>query len=526
MVTQHVRSPNRDHYLPSACNHEAARPRRRRPMSRHLCLLAASMLSFSSLGMVQAAPVSAADGATDVDKPPPLPKIVIPDVLKPRLTALSDEQKAFLTSPALYMFARPPGGPAQLFAKLEKETPEEISAYVSAMVSVAEQVDFKPGRDPASIPLDTKSPSFNAWNARIPQQLNPKREPGPIQITRYIGGEYGSFSGIPTFAYAPIALTPEDLKAGKVDVAIVGAPLNMGSGFRDAQHGPMDMRTSRGAQGPWGPDMYTMVDPIEELKIVDYGDVAIDNLSTERSIDEVRRTVAEIARAGSIPVVVGGDHSLEYPDVAGITDVYGKGKVGVVHFDSHYDAWHNEPHLIDHGQPVYRVIHEGHVQGKNYIQVGLRSRGPEEAGFKWMRDNNMRYHTMVEVEKRGWNAVMERALAEASQNTDKLWISFDIDALDPAFTPGTGTPVPGGLTLREAQPILRRLCAEKNVVGFDIVEYAPYLDTSYKTALNANFLLNACLTGIAMRKKGITQKNYLSPLTVDHQRDHLGGTSK
>ena len=106
-------------------------------MSRHLCLLAASMLSFSSLGMVQAAPVSAADGATDVDKPPPLPKIVIPDVLKPRLTALSDEQKAFLTSPALYMFARPPGGPAQLFAKLEKETPEEISAYVSAMVSLS-----------------------------------------------------------------------------------------------------------------------------------------------------------------------------------------------------------------------------------------------------------------------------------------------------------------------------------------------------------------------------------------------------
>jgi guanidinobutyrase len=114
---------------------------------------------------------------------------------------------------------------------------------------------------------------------------------------------------------------------------------------------------------------------------------------------------------------------------------------------------------------------------------------------------------------------MERALAEAKKGTDKLYISFDIDVLDPAFMPGTGTPVPGGLTMREVQPIMRRLCAENNIVGFDIVEVAPYLDSSYKTALNSDYILNACLTGIAMHKKGLVQAHYLSPLSSDHGQE-------
>jgi agmatinase len=145
--------------------------------------------------------------------------------------------------------------------------------------------------------------------------------------------------------------------------------------------------------------------------------------------------------------------------------------------------------------------------------VGLRARGPDAKTFQWMRDQGMRYHTMVDVERRGWDAVMKDAVAEAKQSAKKLWISFDIDVLDPAFMPATGTPVPGGLTMREAQPIMRRLCAENDIAGIDIVEYAPYLDTSYKTALNTNFLLNACLSGIAMRKKGLTQEHYLSPIS-------------
>jgi agmatinase len=96
---------------------------------------------------------------------------------------------------------------------------------------------------------------------------------------------------------------------------------------------------------------------------------------------------------------------------------------------------------------------------------------------------------------------MERALKEAREGNKKLYVSFDVDVLDPAFEPGTGTPVPGGLTMREAIPIVRRLCAENDLVGFEIVELAPILDPTYRSALNANFIMHACLTGVAMRKR-------------------------
>jgi arginase family enzyme len=203
-------------------------------------------------------------------------------------------------------------------------------------------------------------------------------------------------------------------------------------------------------------------------------------------------------------------------------DVHGKGNVGVIHFDSHYDVGRNGVHWITHGSPVYRVLHEGHAKPQNYIQVGLRARGPDLESFKWMRERGMRYHTMVEVEEHGWEAVMKRALAEARNNAKKLWISFDVDVLDPAFMPGTGTPVPGGLTVREVQPIMRNLCAQNDIAGIDIVEVAPYLDTSYKTALNSNFLLNACLAGIAMRKQKLPP-GYLSPISKEHGVDKYYG---
>ena len=160
-----------------------------------------------------------------------------------------------------------------------------------------------------------------------------------------------------------------------------------------------------------------------------------------------------------------------YPDVAALTDVYGKGNVGVIHFDAHYDAGkYMMGHLISHGMPVYRLIEEGLVPGKNFIQVALRGYYPDEESFKWMREQGFRYHTMAEIEQRGFPAVMEDVIKEAKDGPEYLFVSFDIDTLDPSYVPGTGTPEPGGLTPREAFPIVRRLCAESNVVGFELVE--------------------------------------------------------
>lgn len=346
------------------------------------------------------------------------------------------------------------------------------------------------------------------------------RKPGPINVQRLAGGM--GWGGIPTFFHAPVALTPEDLRAGDVDVAILGAPLDMSTGMRGAAHGPRAIRASDVylGYGTYSDEhLHVLVNPMETLNIVDYGDAPIDGFSTELSVEPVRRLVREIAETGAIPFVVGGDHSLELPDVAGVTDVYGKDNVGVIHFDAHFDAAGAAAHVISHAQPIRRLIEEGHIEGKNYIQVGLRGYWPGEHGFEWMREHGLRYHTMAEIERDGWDAVMKRVLYEASDGPEYLYVSLDIDVLDPAYTPGTGTPEPGGLTPREMFPLIRRLCSENNLVGFELVEVNPLADPGYTTTLNANRLLRECLTGIALRKRGITEKAYLSDLTTDDGRD-------
>jgi agmatinase len=435
-----------------------------------------------------------------------------PDWLATKIVDLPEAKREFLLSKEASEFV---GTPEKLLHKLRNKSAAEIEAFADGMMSVVEAYKFNPATDMAVIPLNTESEEFNAWKAMQPRSLATQREPGPIDLSYYANG----YSGIRTFADAPVAIYPEDLVAGNVDVAIVGAPLDMGSYYRGQGFGPQAIRNEYGAGGP---DMYTMIDPSKELTIVDYGDIAIDNMSTERTVRHVRERVAEIARTGAIPFIVGGDHSLEYPDIAGLADVHGKGSFGVVHFDSHYDAGHDHPHFITHGQPVYRAVKEGHVLGKNFIQVGLRGPWPGEDGFEWMRNNGMRYHTMAEIEERGWPAVMKAALHEAREQGKAIFISFDVDVLDPAFMPGTGTPVPGGLTMREAIPIVRALCSENNLLGFEIMELDPLLDHTYRSALNSNFIIHACLTGVAMRKKGITDGGHLSELTTRHHQPKAG----
>ena len=401
---------------------------------------------------------------------------------------------------------------------MNKSSLEKIvfACFLALPVIFVVAQDFTPSvfeRDDGMIPMNTEDPSFDLWSQMRDSGNDPAREPGP-----FYPGRLSAF-GVQTFFQLPIAITPEDLTAGQVDVAVMGAPLDFGSGFRGAGQGPNALRHSHGMFDVGDrPHMHTGIAWQEELNAVDYGNAPIDRFSTERSMPIIRAMVREIARAGVIPFVIGGDHSLEYPDVAGIADVYGKENVGVIHFDAHYDAGHNgryAGHLISHGQPVYRLIEEGHVLGRNYIQVGLRGYWPGDEGFEWMRENEMRYHTMAEIERDGWPAVMERILAEANEGVEHLYISFDIDVLDPAYAAGTGTPEPAGLTPREVFPLVRALCTENNLVGFELVELNPLVDPGYTTVMNSSRLTQECLTGIAMRKAGIADGAYLNPLTVE-----------
>lgn len=452
------------------------------------------------------------------------PPIELPDSVADKVALLSPEELAFLESSDARDFAGPLKATVE---RLQESSPEEVQAWVQAMMQAVRASRYDPARDLANIPLNTDSPRFNAWKTIRPRSMDPQREAGPIAL-----GRYGGYGGPPTFGGFPLALSKEDLIAGEVDVAIVGAPLNMGSHWRDSgERATVEMRVLGSPMG-WM-DQYVQIDAGEVLSIVDYGDIAIDNASTERSMAHVREVVREIASTGAVPVIIGGDHSLEYPNVAALADIHGKEKVSVIHFDSHYDAWWGGPHLIDHGTPVYRLLNEGHVRPADYIQMGLRSAGPDREAFEWMREIGMRYHTMAEIEKRGWDAVLDRVVAEASEEGRKLHISFDVDVLDPAFVAATGTPVPGGLTMRESIAIVRRLCSESNVVSFDLVELHPSLDPTYVSTLNAAHIVKACLTGLAMREVGLEGPHYLSPVSSEHaiddyygdQQQHLDATA-
>lgn len=371
--------------------------------------------------------------------------------------------------------------------------------------------------------------SGDVWRMEHDRRNDPAREPGPIELNRYVINSVAA-GGIPTFMRWPVCLTQEDLRAGKVDVAVVGAPLDLGTGQRGTAFGPQALRTADRylPGGPAARAVYThthvMVKPFEVLRCVDYGDAGIDPFDPVSSHEEVRKRVREIAETGAVPITLGGDHSLMRPDGMAMADVYGKGNVGIIHFDAHYDAGSDHfGHSITHGTPVRNLIDEGYIPGKNFIQVGLRGWIPTEEDMEWMRSQGIRSHYMAEVERDGFAAVMERAIAEALDGPEYLFVSFDIDSLDPAFAPGTGTPEPGGFTNREMFPMIRRICAECNVVGMELVEVAPGWDPGYTTALNGLRLIQEAITGLAMRRLGLTEPHYLDPRSsgqdpVDGQR--------
>lgn len=352
---------------------------------------------------------------------------------------------------------------------------------------------------------------------RVDPSEFPHREPGPINVQRY--RHVPAYSGIATFLGLPLCLTPEDLRAGGVDVAVVGAPVDMGTGHRGAAFGPRAIRSSEWIMAHTPAALMesdTRINPFAELTVVDYGDAAVDPLSVDASMEPIRGVVREIAETGAVPVVLGGDHSILWPDAAAIADVHGAGSVGVVHFDAHADCAESvHGHLASHATPIRRLIEDEHVPGRNFVQVGLRSvLMPDDELLAWMRAHGMRSHFMAEIDRIGFAAVLEKAIAEALDGPEHLYLSIDIDVLDPAYAPGTGTPEPPGLTPRELLPALRRICHETPVAGIEVVEVAPYLDPGNTTAMNARKAIFECLTGLALRRKGVPGPAYLDPIAA------------
>jgi agmatinase len=351
------------------------------------------------------------------------------------------------------------------------------------------------------------------------------RPAGPVTVSR--PGDM-AWSGIQTFAKVPLCLTPADLRAAGADVAIGGAPWEGTATGRTGTHlGPRAIRECDYlSRGSWT-HLDVRVDPFEQLTVVDYGDAEVLIGNTDGSYAKVRAFVAEILDGGAMPIILGGDHGITWPSATAVADAYGHGTVGIVHFDAHADtAPDMKGNLAGHGTPMRRLIESGAVPGRNFVQVGLRGYWPDPPILAWMEEQKMRSHFMAEIRADGFDAVLERALSEALEQADHLYISVDVDCADPAFAPGTGTPEPGGLTSGEVLRAVRRLAAEVGAVGMDVVEVSPPYDAGNNiTALFANRCVLEALTGTAMRRLGITRPDHADPRALGRSTS-LPGTGQ
>jgi len=321
----------------------------------------------------------------------------------------------------------------------------------------------------------------------------------------FASAEYISFASRNSFLGCP-AVTMDDMGDG--DVVIVGAPFDWGTTYRPgARFGPAAIRNADyGAMDGYRPHLPTGIDPFETLGVVDIGDVYVHPGQLDDSIDRIADVVGDIAKAGKVPIILGGDHTITWPDATGVARAVGFGNLALVHFDAHADTGFTQNGgLVGHGTPMRRLIESGAVPGYRFVQIGLRGYWPEPEVMEWMKENKMRSYRMDEIVDRGLTSVVDEAVDYSlAGGAAGVFISVDIDVADPSFAPGTGTPEPGGLNSRELLDTVRRLSKELNVLGADVVEVSPPYDgPGEQTAYLANRVVLEVLNGMAERKMGV-----------------------
>ena len=318
----------------------------------------------------------------------------------------------------------------------------------------------------------------------------------------FASAEYISFASRTSFLGVP-AKTMEDL--GDAQVVIIGAPFDWGTTYRPgAGFGPAAIRDADyGAMDGYRPHLPTGIDPLRTLGVVDVGDVYVVPGQVELSLERIIASVERIARAGKIPIVLGGDHTVTFANATGVANAVGHGKVAVIHFDAHADTGSSQNGtLYGHGTPMRRLVESGAVPGNRFVQIGLRGYWPEPEVMEWGREQGMKVFLMSEVEERGLKPVVDEAVTYSLEGgAEGVFLSIDIDVVDPGFAPGTGTPEPGGLTSRQLLDTVRRLAKELPIVGADVVEVAPAYDGPGEiTAYLANRVVLEVLNGLAEKQ--------------------------
>jgi len=309
-------------------------------------------------------------------------------------------------------------------------------------------------------------------------------------------GEKPDFAGLLSFAGVPYTEDPTELVGA--NVAIVGAPTDdLVSDRPGARFAP---RAIRAASCPPGPHLEAGIDALAELRVVDYGDAPVLPADPARTHAAIERTVGEVLEAGAVPIVLGGDHGIAEPDIRACASRHGP--VGLVHFDTHTDTGAEVFGVeVSHGTPMRRLVEQGHVDSGRYVQVGLRGYWPGEAEFAWQREQGITSIFMHEVRELGIDELVEAVATSVGEGP--TYLSVDIDVLDPAFAPGTGTPEPGGMTSDELLRACRALASRLDLVGAELVEVIPTaVGSADITALLADRIVREILTGIALRRSG------------------------
>lgn len=277
---------------------------------------------------------------------------------------------------------------------------------------------------------------------------------------------------------------PQQKDAAGLNACFVGIPMDIGTSNRSGtRHGPRQIRAESCMLRPY--NMATRAAPFSRLQVADIGDVAINTFDLKKSVDIITTAYKEILAHDCTPLTLGGDHTITYPILRAMRDKYGP--IALIHVDAHADI--NDEMFgekIAHGTPFRRAFEDGCLQPNKVFQIGLRGTGYSPDDFDWSRQQGF---TVVQAEA-CWGRSLAPVMADICRTIGdaKVYLSYDIDSLDPAFAPGTGTVEIGGLTTWQALEIIRG-CAGLHLVGGDLVEVAPPLDPSGNTALiGANLL--------------------------------------
>ncbi|KTT54657.1 agmatinase [Pseudomonas sp. HR1] len=306
------------------------------------------------------------------------------------------------------------------------------------------------------------------------------------------GNEMPRFGGIASMLRLPHLASPQGL-----DAAFIGIPLDIGTSLRSGtRFGPRQLRSESVMIRPY--NMATGAAPFDSLSVADLGDVAINTFNLLDTVRLIEAHYDQVLEHDVIPLTLGGDHTLTLPILRAMKKKYGK--IGLVHVDAHADVnEHMFGEKIAHGTTFRRAVEEGLLDCDRVVQIGLRAQGYAADDFDWCREQGFR---VVQAEE-CWHRSLTPLMAEVRERVGggPVYLSYDIDSIDPAWAPGTGTPEIGGLTTIQALEIIRG-CRGLELVGCDLVEVSPPYDTTGNTALlGANLLYEmlCVLPGVAYR---------------------------